>query len=126
MRCLLLMLSLLSSILLAAACREDPVCKDRLDNDCNRSCQCPAGEYCLEYGSILGDRGSNSCSKDCTQQSDCPDSTSCVEISSGGTLERTIEGQCWPTCTKATDCRGETDCSETKLYPGGPDIRACF
>jgi hypothetical protein len=102
------------------------VCEDRLDNDCNRSCQCPADHFCLQFSSKIGLLGSNSCSKTCTQQSDCPESTSCIEVSSGTALERTIEGQCWPTCEKAIDCRGETSCRETKLYLGGADVRACF
>jgi hypothetical protein len=121
-----LLFALSLSVLLASACREDPVCEDRLDNDCNGSCQCPADHFCIQFSSIVGNLGSNSCSKKCTQQSDCPESTRCIEVSSGTALERTIEGECWPTCASVNDCRGETDCQQTKLYLGGADIRACF
>jgi hypothetical protein len=120
----LLVLSL--SFLFSPACREDEVCEDRLDNDCNGSCECPAEERCRQFSSKIGLSGSNACFSRCTQQSDCPESTSCIEIRSGAALEPTIVGQCWPTCASTNECRGSTSCQQTKFYLGGADTRACF
>ena len=112
--------------LLASACGRDPVCEDVLDNDCNHGCRCPADHYCIGYSSIVGNPGSNTCTKACTQQTQCPADTRCVEVRIGDALNSKIEGECWPDCTADKRCRGSTTCQPTKLYLGGAPLFACF
>jgi hypothetical protein len=116
----------LIALLLPACNRGEAICEDQLDNDCNDGCRCPAELECIQFSSIVGNSGSNSCTKDCAQQSECPEGTHCVEVKIYGSAGPEIHGQCWPECVDNSACRGETNCSATKLYQGGAPIRACF
>jgi hypothetical protein len=113
--------------IVALGCGHDtPVCEDVLDNDCNGSCHCPTGHFCIEFSSIAGIYGTNSCSKACTQQSDCPADTHCVEVNYGNSYAPEVHGECWPECAAGRLCRGSTNCHDTQLYLGGAAIQACY
>jgi hypothetical protein len=126
MRNFFLLLPLVTIV--ALGCGHDtPVCEDVLDNDCNGSCHCPTGHECVEFSSIAGIYGTNVCSKSCTQQSDCPADTYCVEATYEITVPPPeVHGECWPECDANRQCRGSTWCHNTKLYLGGAPIPACY
>jgi hypothetical protein len=115
---------LLSS--LASGCGQaTSTCESLWDNDCNSGCRCPDDLKCRIYSDGLESRGRNACFKYCSQSSDCPESTYCVDVSVQGPSGVEVKGQCWPEC-KDNQCPVGTSCSDTQLHADARAIRACY
>jgi len=83
---------------------------------CNSDTECGAGNHCLSGGML----GQSFCSKACTAQTDCPQGTTCTQVTDGdsqcepnpGTTCKTFTG-CTPdshqSCNSSNDCTAGTD-----------------
>ena len=80
---------------------------------CERDEDCSGDSRCIQDG----DFPDGTCSIDCTDHSECPDQTACVQEAGGVCLLR---------CNSDSDCREDYDCEDVDNVSGGGESEVCI